>query len=77
MKQIRIILNGKGAANPQVRAAIERIRGEGQPLEVSKFELPGKAETPLVSPVKLWTKVSRSWWPAAATAPSTRSPTAF
>ena len=34
MKQIRIILNGKGAANPQVRAAIERIRGEGQPLEV-------------------------------------------
>jgi lipid kinase YegS len=34
MKKIRIILNGKGAANPQVRAAINRIRDEGQPLEV-------------------------------------------
>jgi lipid kinase YegS len=34
MKHIRVILNGKGAANPQVRAAINQIRGEGQPLEV-------------------------------------------
>jgi len=34
MKHIRIILNGKGAAHPQVRAAIHRIREEGQPLEV-------------------------------------------
>jgi lipid kinase YegS len=34
MKKIRVILNGKGAANPQVRAAINRIRDEGQPLEV-------------------------------------------
>jgi hypothetical protein len=33
MKKIRIILNGKGAANPEVRAAIHRIREEGQPLE--------------------------------------------
>jgi lipid kinase YegS len=34
MKQVRVILNGKGAANPQVRAAINQIRDEGQPLEV-------------------------------------------
>jgi lipid kinase YegS len=34
MRTIRVILNGKGAANPQVRAAISRIRDEGQPLEV-------------------------------------------
>lgn len=34
MKHVRIILNGKGAANPQVRAAIERIREQGQTLEV-------------------------------------------
>jgi lipid kinase YegS len=34
MKHIRVILNGKGAANPQVRAAINQIRDEGQPLEV-------------------------------------------
>jgi lipid kinase YegS len=34
MKTIRVILNGKGAANPQVREAINRIRDEGQPLEV-------------------------------------------
>jgi len=34
MKRIRIILNGKGAANPQVRAAVTRIRDEGVPLEV-------------------------------------------
>jgi lipid kinase YegS len=34
MKHIRVILNGKGAANPAVRAAINRIRDEGQPLEV-------------------------------------------
>jgi len=34
MKHIRISLNGKGAGNPQVRAAINRIREEGQPLEV-------------------------------------------
>jgi len=35
MKKIRIILNGKGAANPQVRAAIFQIRDDGQPLEVN------------------------------------------
>jgi len=34
MKHIRISLNGKGAGNPQVRAAINQIREEGQPLEV-------------------------------------------
>jgi lipid kinase YegS len=34
MKTIRVILNGKGAASPEVRAAINRIREEGQPLEV-------------------------------------------
>jgi lipid kinase YegS len=34
MKTIRVILNGKGAGNPQVREAINRIRGEGQPVEV-------------------------------------------
>lgn len=34
MKMIRVILNGKGAANPQVRGAINQIREEGQPLEV-------------------------------------------
>jgi lipid kinase YegS len=34
MKHIRVILNGKGAANPQVRAAIDQIRDEGQPLKV-------------------------------------------
>jgi lipid kinase YegS len=34
VKQIRVILNGKGAANPQVRVAINQIREEGQPLEV-------------------------------------------
>ena len=34
MKHIRVILNGKGAANPQVRAAINQIREEGQRLEV-------------------------------------------
>jgi len=34
MKPIRVILNGKGAGNPQVRAAVNRIREEGQPLEV-------------------------------------------
>ena len=34
MKPISVILNGKGAGNPQVRAAINRIREEGQPLEV-------------------------------------------
>ncbi len=34
MKKIRVILNGKGAANPEVRAAIDRIRDEGQPMEV-------------------------------------------
>ena len=35
MKKIRVILNGKGAANPQVRAAIFKIREDGQPLEVN------------------------------------------
>ena len=34
MKKIRVILNGKGAANPQVRTAINQIRNEGRPLEV-------------------------------------------
>ena len=34
MKKIRVSLNGKGAGNPQVRAAITRIREEGQPIEV-------------------------------------------
>jgi len=34
MKKTRVILNGKGGANPQVRAGINRIRDEGQPLEV-------------------------------------------
>ena len=34
MKTIRVILNGKGAANPHVRAAINRIRDEGQAMEV-------------------------------------------
>ena len=34
MKKIRVILNGKGAANPPVRAAINQIREQGQPLEV-------------------------------------------
>lgn len=34
MKSFRVILNGKGAANPQVREAINRIRDEGQPMEV-------------------------------------------
>jgi lipid kinase YegS len=34
MKSIRVILNGKGAANPQVREAINRIRDEGQAMEV-------------------------------------------
>jgi lipid kinase YegS len=34
MKKIHISLNGKGAGNPQVRAAINRIRDDGQPLEV-------------------------------------------
>ena len=34
MKKIRVVLNGKGAANPVVRAAINQIRDEGQPLEV-------------------------------------------
>lgn len=34
MKNIRVILNGKGAANPQVRTSINQIREEGQPLEV-------------------------------------------
>jgi lipid kinase YegS len=34
MKHIRVSLNGKGAGNPQVRAAINRIREEGQPIEV-------------------------------------------
>jgi hypothetical protein len=35
MKTIRVILNGKGAANPQVRAGINRIRDEGQPRPMS------------------------------------------
>ena len=34
MKKIRVILNGKSAGNPQVRSAINRIRDEGQPIEV-------------------------------------------
>jgi lipid kinase YegS len=34
MNAIRVILNGKGAANPRVRDAINRIRDEGQPMEV-------------------------------------------
>ncbi len=34
MKKARVILNGKGAANPHVRAAINRIRDEGQAMEV-------------------------------------------
>jgi len=34
MKTIRVILNGKGAANPQVRDAINTLRDEGQPMEV-------------------------------------------
>ncbi len=34
MKSIRVVLNGKGAANPQVRAAINAIRDEGQAIEV-------------------------------------------
>ena len=34
MKNIQVILNGKGAASPGVRTAIGRIRDEGQPLEV-------------------------------------------
>ena len=34
MKRIRVILNGKSAGNPQVRTAINRIRDEGQSMEV-------------------------------------------
>jgi lipid kinase YegS len=34
MKRVRVSLNGKGAGNPQVREAINRIREEGQPIEV-------------------------------------------
>ena len=34
MKRLRVILNGKGAADPRVRAAIHQMREEGQPLEV-------------------------------------------
>jgi len=34
MEKVRVILNGKGAGNPEVRAAINRIRDEGQPVEV-------------------------------------------
>ncbi|MFC1765400.1 GTP-binding protein [Planctomycetota bacterium] len=34
MRHSRVILNGKGAASPPVRNAIERIRAQGQPLEV-------------------------------------------
>ena len=34
MKRIRVILNGKGAGNPRVRAAINRVRDEGQTLDV-------------------------------------------
>ena len=34
MRHSRVILNGKGAASPPVRNAIERLRAQGQPLEV-------------------------------------------
>ncbi len=34
MKRIRVILNGKSGANPEVRAAVNRIRDEGQSMEV-------------------------------------------
>jgi len=34
MKKIQVILNGKSGANPQVRSAINRIRDEGQPMQV-------------------------------------------
>ena len=34
MKHLRVILNGKCAENPRVRAAVHQMREEGQPLEV-------------------------------------------
>ena len=34
MKRIRVILNGKSGAIPEVRAAVNRIRDDGQPMEV-------------------------------------------
>jgi diacylglycerol kinase family enzyme len=34
VKHLRVILNGKCAGNPRVRAAVHQMREEGQPLEV-------------------------------------------
>lgn len=34
MKRIRVILNGKSAARPEVRTAVNQIRDEGQSMEV-------------------------------------------
>ncbi|MFV2071736.1 MAG: hypothetical protein ACC742_03680 [Thermoanaerobaculales bacterium] len=34
MKRIRVILNGKSGGNPEVRTAVNRIRDEGQAMEV-------------------------------------------
>lgn len=44
MKHLRVILNGKGAANPQVRAAVRQLREEGQFLEVRSTWEGGDAE---------------------------------
>jgi len=44
MKHLRIILNGKGAFSPRVRAAVHQMREEGQRLEVRCTWEPGDAE---------------------------------
>ncbi|MDX1503459.1 MAG: lipid kinase YegS [Thermoanaerobaculia bacterium] len=44
MTRARLILNGKGAADPEVRAAVERVRKAGQTLEVRATWEAGDAE---------------------------------
>lgn len=44
MKRVRVVLNGKAAGNPQVRAAVDRLRREGQAIEVRVTWERGDAE---------------------------------
>jgi len=69
MKTVRVILNGKGAANPQVREAVNKIRNEGQPLEVRCTWEGGDAAR---FAQRQWQTGSTSWWRVGETGPFTR-----
>ena len=68
-KVLRIILNGKKAALPQVRNAVQRVRKDGNRVEV---RVTWKAAMRHNSRQKPWMTTSMSSLPGAVTAPSTR-----